>query len=122
MALNSARQKQIDIFWCYLPQKPVGGGLVIKLLRSCFNSPTVLAVSHTTCKQVLFEQLAKILSGGRSSQIVDLMQKLRERPTPKFSEAVVSCGWGGGRACRILDGVPRNGKWKEGNIKTRPFS
>jgi hypothetical protein len=37
------------------------------------------------------KQLAKILSGGRSSQIVDLMQRLRERPTPKFSEAVASC-------------------------------
>jgi hypothetical protein len=32
------------------------------------------------------------LSGGRSSQIVDLTHKLRERPTPKFSEAVASCG------------------------------
>ena len=30
------------------------------------------------------KQLAKILSGGRSSQIVDLTQKLRGRPTPKF--------------------------------------
>jgi hypothetical protein len=37
------------------------------------------------------KQLAKILSGGRSSQIMDLMQKLQERPTPKFSEAVASC-------------------------------
>ena len=35
-------------------------------LKSSFNFPTALAVSHTTCKQVLFEQLAKILSGGRS--------------------------------------------------------
>jgi hypothetical protein len=43
------------------------------------------------------KQLAKILSGGRSSPIVDLTQKLRERPTPKFSEAVASCGRGGGR-------------------------
>jgi hypothetical protein len=64
----------------------------IALLRSCFNSSTALAVSDTTCKQVLFEQLAKILSGGRSSLDLDLMQKLRERPTPKFSEAVASCG------------------------------
>jgi hypothetical protein len=49
------------------PQEPVeGGGSVITLLRSCFNSPTALAVSDTTCKQVLVEQLAKILSGGRS--------------------------------------------------------
>jgi len=38
------------------------------------------------------KQLAKILSGGRSSQIMDLTYKLRERPTPKFSEAVASCG------------------------------
>jgi hypothetical protein len=37
------------------------------------------------------KQLAKILSGGRLASIVDLMQKLRERPTPKFSEAVASC-------------------------------
>jgi len=37
------------------------------------------------------KQLAKILSGGRSSPIVDLTQKLRERPTPKFSEAVANC-------------------------------
>jgi hypothetical protein len=43
------------------------------------------------------KQLAKILSGGRSSQIADLTQKLRERPTPKFSEAVASCGRGSGR-------------------------
>jgi len=35
--------------------------------------------------------VAKILSGGRSSHIVDLTQKLRELPTPKFSEAVASC-------------------------------
>jgi hypothetical protein len=39
---------------------------MITLLRSCFNSPTALTVSDTTCKQVLFKQLAKILSGGRS--------------------------------------------------------
>jgi hypothetical protein len=75
-----------------LPQEPVeGGGSVITLLRSCFNSPTALAVSDTTYKQVLFEQLAKILSGGRSSQIVDLTQKLRERPTPKFYRRGASC-------------------------------
>jgi hypothetical protein len=43
------------------------------------------------------KQLAKILSGGRSSQIVDLTQKLWERPTPKFSEAVASCGQHSGR-------------------------
>ena len=35
-------------------------------LKSSFNFPTALAVRDTTCKQVLFEQLAKILSGGRS--------------------------------------------------------
>jgi hypothetical protein len=74
----------------------------IALLRSCFNSLTALAVSDTTCKQVLFEQLAKILSGGRSSQIVDLAQKLWERPTPKFSEAVASCGWYSGRITRWI--------------------
>jgi hypothetical protein len=37
------------------------------------------------------KQLAKILSGGRSSQIVDLMQKLQERPTPKFYRRGASC-------------------------------
>jgi hypothetical protein len=37
------------------------------------------------------KQLAKILSGGRSSQIVDLTQKLRERPTPKFYRRGASC-------------------------------
>ena len=46
------------------------------------------AISKITPKT---KQLAKILSGGRSSQIMDLTQKLRERPTPKFSEAVASC-------------------------------
>ncbi|MDP8932761.1 MAG: hypothetical protein M3N42_01070 [Cyanobacteriota bacterium] len=81
---------------------------MITLLRSCFNFPTALAVSDTTCKQVLFEQLAKILSGGRSSQIVDLTQKLQERPTPKFSEAVASCD----RASRrILIAGPSLGDW-----------
>jgi hypothetical protein len=60
-------------------------------LKSFFNFPNAFQVRHTTCKQVLFEQLAKILSGGRSSQIVDLTHKLPERPTPKFSEAVASC-------------------------------
>jgi hypothetical protein len=48
---------------------------------------------------------------------VDLTQKLRERPTPKFSEAVASCGRGGGRICRTLDRVPRNGKWEKGHQK-----
>jgi len=47
--------------------------------------------------QTKIKQLAKILSGGRSSQIVDLTQKLRERPTPKFSKAVASCGRRSGR-------------------------
>ena len=37
------------------------------------------------------KQLAKILSGGRSSQIVDLMQKLRERLTSKFYRRGASC-------------------------------
>jgi hypothetical protein len=37
------------------------------------------------------KQLAKILSGGRSSQIVDLRQKLRERPTPKFYRRDANC-------------------------------
>jgi hypothetical protein len=37
------------------------------------------------------KQLAKILSGGRSSQIVDLTQKLWERPTPKFYRRGASC-------------------------------
>jgi hypothetical protein len=37
------------------------------------------------------KQLAKILSGGRSSQIVDLTQKFRERPTPKFYRRGASC-------------------------------
>jgi len=37
------------------------------------------------------KQLAKILSGGRSSQIVDLTQKLLERPTPKFYRRGASC-------------------------------
>jgi len=37
------------------------------------------------------KQLAKILSGGRSSQIVDLTQKLGERPTPKFYRRGASC-------------------------------
>ncbi len=31
------------------------------------------------------------MSGGRSSQIVDLTQKLRERPTPKFYRRGASC-------------------------------
>ena len=59
---------RLIFFGVPLPQKLVeGGGSVIALLRGCFNSPTALAVSDTICKQVLFEQLAKILSGGRSS-------------------------------------------------------
>jgi len=37
------------------------------------------------------KQLAKILSGGRFSQIVDLTQELRERPTPKFYRRGASC-------------------------------
>jgi hypothetical protein len=37
------------------------------------------------------KQLAKILSGGRSSQIVNLTQKFRERPTPKFYRRDASC-------------------------------
>jgi hypothetical protein len=37
------------------------------------------------------KQLAKILSGGRSSQIVDLTQKLRKRPTPKFYRRGANC-------------------------------
>jgi hypothetical protein len=37
------------------------------------------------------KQQAKILSGGRSSQIVDLTQKLWERPTPKFYRRGASC-------------------------------
>jgi hypothetical protein len=37
------------------------------------------------------KQLAKILSGGRFCQIVDLTQKLRERPTPKFYRRGASC-------------------------------
>ena len=37
------------------------------------------------------KQLAKILSGGRSSQIVDLTQKLLECPTPKFYRRGASC-------------------------------
>jgi hypothetical protein len=37
------------------------------------------------------KQLAKILSGGCSSPIVDLTQKLRERSTPKFYRRGASC-------------------------------
>jgi hypothetical protein len=67
MIPSSALQAGLIFFGVPLPQEPVeGGGSVITLLRSCFNSPTALAVSDTTCKQALFEQLAKILSGGRS--------------------------------------------------------
>jgi len=32
---------------------------------------------------------------GVLALIADLTQKLWERPTPKFSEAVASCDWGG---------------------------
>jgi hypothetical protein len=68
MIRSSALQAGLIFFGVPLPQKLVeGGGSVIALLRGCFNSPTALAVSDTICKQVLFEQLAKILSGGRSS-------------------------------------------------------
>jgi hypothetical protein len=67
MIPSSALQAGLIFFGVPPHQEPVeGGGLVITLLRSCFNSPTALAVSDTTYKQVLFEQLAKILSGGRS--------------------------------------------------------
>jgi hypothetical protein len=67
MIRSSALQAGLIFFGVPPPQEPVeGGGSVITLLRSCFNCPTALAVSDTTCKQVLFEQLAKILSGGRS--------------------------------------------------------
>ena len=91
--------------------------LAIALLRSCLNSPTVLGASHITCKQVLFEHLAKILSGGRSSRIVDLTQKLRERPTPKFSEAVASCGGGGGEFVEPLTECPGTKNGKRGHQK-----
>jgi len=55
------------------------------------------------------QQLAKILSGGRSSQIVDLMQKLRERLTPKFSKAVASCAGANVSRTSLITAVSING-------------
>jgi hypothetical protein len=65
------------------------------------------------------KQLAKILSGGRSSQMVDLAQKLRERPTPKFyrrgassagaAESSYTCNHFHKRMSRVL--VSRFHKW-----------
>jgi hypothetical protein len=55
------------------------------------------------------KQLAKILSGGRSSQIVDLTQKLRERPTPKFYRRGASCAGANVSRTSLIIAVSING-------------
>jgi hypothetical protein len=56
------------------------------------------------------KQLAKILSGRRSSQIVDLTQKLRERPTPKFYRRGASCAGANVSRTSLIIAVSINGE------------